>query len=183
MAPKCPLSLFTRLLVVLSLLHAFVPVALSQTVTGDPSAATDPPAYPSTSDPSTANYLGTRLFGYTGCASDERTAINNAYYDMSTIAETAGVYSNIDWNAAAALEFFGPSIGSNAVTAERQQQIQSKLKRLCSTLSLRTRTYCSKDVLLQVQQLYPTFPVTPIRPSLWIHVYPLLIPPQNQCIR
>ncbi|MCJ1402570.1 hypothetical protein MMC11_005790 [Xylographa trunciseda] len=127
-------------------LHAVV----SQTVTGDPSSPSDPPAYPSDTDPSTANFQGTRLFGWDACASSERTIISNAYYDMSVIAQTSGVYSGIDWDQAAALEFLGPSIGGDAVTTERRTQIQ--------------------NVLQQVQQLYPTFPVTPIRPSLWIHV-------------
>lgn len=105
-----------------SVLAPLVPAAWSQTITGDPSAPNDPPAFPSTSDPSTRNILGTRLFGWEGCSSDDRSRINEAYYDMSVIAETEGIYTNIQWNEAAAQEFLGPG---GPIPDQRKTQIQS----------------------------------------------------------
>jgi hypothetical protein len=93
-------------------------------VTGDPRNNASDAYPPYDPDPGANNFLGTRLFGWDGCGSiwsNERNAINEAYYDFSIIAETEAIYQNIDFNSAAALEFLGPSGLLDSIAREKLQ--------------------------------------------------------------
>ena len=76
--------------------------------TTDPSKPGDPPAYPSSTDPSTQNALGTKIFGWEKCIDVQNKAIREAYYDLNRIAGIEDLYRHIDFNSAAALELLGP---------------------------------------------------------------------------
>ena len=54
-------------------------------------------------DPTTQNLIRTWLYGYDGCAAKNpayRGNIDEAYYDSWTMANVAGVKSDINWNEA-----------------------------------------------------------------------------------
>ncbi|KAG4427331.1 hypothetical protein IFR05_017186, partial [Cadophora sp. M221] len=134
---------------VFSLLNLF---ALAQPPPGPPDYSADRIApYPSLTSPSTANTLGTRLFGWQGCGGEgsaESQYIKDAYDDMNRIASLAETSSNIDWKGQAAKDYFGPSAGKNIVRDGTRKEIANIMK--------------------SVQQLYSTW--WGVRPSLWIRV-------------
>lgn len=106
--------------------------ALIATVVADP-PTTDPPwqndtipPYPSLTDPSTKNTLGTRLFGWEGCSVPESQQIAEAYDDFYTLAQQDGVAKNIDWSSQAAFDFWGSSVGKYKIPDSRKAEIQRK---------------------------------------------------------
>jgi len=115
--------MFSQLLVVASiLLHV---LALDP-----PDTSNDPfPPYPpleNSSDPTIANYIGTRLYGWKGCLQPDRDKIVEAYGDMNHIVSYRGTSGTIDWTSRAAEEYFGPSWGSPVLDDDTRAEIQSK---------------------------------------------------------
>ncbi|SLM40253.1 glycoside hydrolase family 18 protein [Lasallia pustulata] len=79
------------------------------------------------------NKVGTFLYGYNGCNklnSAYKGNIDEAYYDSWTIANTAGVLSNINWNEAAALEYSG----APGLNQPQQSQIQAVLANIATVI-------------------------------------------------
>ncbi|RYP00514.1 hypothetical protein DL764_006483 [Monosporascus ibericus] len=73
------------------------------------------PPYPDLKDESgnnitVENIRGTHLFGWKGCGNEEVNKITRAYKDFHTLTSQDGVYKNIDWAHAAAVDFWGPKI-------------------------------------------------------------------------
>ncbi|RYP12592.1 hypothetical protein DL765_007223 [Monosporascus sp. GIB2] len=85
-------------------------------------------AYPSRDPYNTTNWFGASLYGYDGSI---RGGINEAYADVNKLVNLEGVKNHIDWDSAAALEYFGPS----SLNKDRQQQIQAVLANV-ATVSL-----------------------------------------------
>jgi hypothetical protein len=56
-----------------------------------------------------------------GCSETWERNIKEAYDDFKTLSHTDGVFQNIDWNSAAALEYLGPA----AFNKHQQKQIQA----------------------------------------------------------
>ncbi|KAM5490264.1 hypothetical protein McaMca56_008072 [Microsporum canis] len=93
----------------LNVVLALSGLIVCQTLPKDPSGPDDPPAFPGHGELGTeGNWLGIRLFKYSGCDSGQQKKINDAYWDMYKILDTPGVGREVDFNSAAALEFFGP---------------------------------------------------------------------------
>jgi hypothetical protein len=110
------------------LLSTMIPIAVATPPTTDPQWQLDAiPPYPSLTNITTANTLGTRLFGWVGCSVEESQMIAEAYDDFYKLAQQDGVYQNIAWDEEAAIEFFGPSRGVYAVSDTRRAEIQRKL--------------------------------------------------------
>ncbi|PPJ50821.1 hypothetical protein CBER1_06501 [Cercospora berteroae] len=78
----------------------------------------------------TQNRVGTYLYGFDGCAGDQKGWINEAYYDAWTMSSLDGVKANIDWNEAAALEFLGPL----GLYQPQQAQIQAVLANMATVI-------------------------------------------------
>ncbi|KAL8810681.1 MAG: hypothetical protein Q9200_002379 [Gallowayella weberi] len=79
------------------------------------------------------NIIGTWLYGYDGChakSPNYKSNIDEAYYDQWLMTNTHGVASDIDWNAAAALEFLGPP----GINGPRQSQIQAVLANIATVI-------------------------------------------------
>jgi hypothetical protein len=58
---------------------------------------------------------------HSGCFETLERNIKEAYDDFKTLSHTDGVFQNIDWNSAAALEYLGPA----AFNKDQQKQIQA----------------------------------------------------------
>jgi len=56
-----------------------------------------------------------------GCSKTWKRNIKEAYDDFKTLSNTDGVFQNIDWNSAAALEYLGPP----AFNVRQRKQIQA----------------------------------------------------------
>lgn len=70
------------------------------------------PPYPpigNSSGPKTNSYVGTRVYGWTGCEVPNEIKIAQAYDDMSRIAGFKGPSGTINWKLEAVEEFFGSS--------------------------------------------------------------------------
>jgi hypothetical protein len=67
---------------------------------------------------------GTRLFGWTGCDTNEINDISEAYNDFYKLAQQSDVYSSIDWKSQAAKEFWGATTGKTAIPDDRKEQIK-----------------------------------------------------------
>lgn len=183
--PSYTLFIMFSKIYVFSLLNLF---ALAQPPPGPPDYSGDRIApYPSLTSPSTANTLGTRLFGWQGCGGEgsaESQYIKDAYDDMNRIASLAETSSNIDWKGQAAKDYFGPSAGKNIVRDGTRKEITSmnclSIQRIISNNRFFHSTWqlaftkISQDIMKSVQQLYSTW--WGVRPSLWIRVsFPSLI--------
>ena len=85
-----------------------VPTATPSNLSGDDGASpyyitATATAAGSTGTVGVQNKIGTYLYGYDGCNKRNpafKGNIDEAYYDSWTIAQTAGVLSDIDWNEA-----------------------------------------------------------------------------------
>lgn len=72
-----------------------------------------------------ANVRGTRLFGYEGCDSPAKDAINAAYNDFYKLSHLDGLYANFDWKGQAAREVWGSEVSQKApLNDERKEEIQ-----------------------------------------------------------
>ena len=72
------------------------------------------------------NTVGTRLFGWKGCSTDESNIISQAFDDMNKLVNVDAV-KTIDWSDQAAKEFWGPASGANVIPDDRRAQIQRKV--------------------------------------------------------
>lgn len=82
-----------------------------------------PPSNNSDVHPLDGSWFGTGLFGYDECKKRglNKAKINDAYYDMYYLTNTDGIYKDIDWNSAAALEYLGPPANNKKYQARIQK--------------------------------------------------------------
>lgn len=67
------------------------------------------PPLPDSSNITTENWRGTRLFGWKGCGVNEVNSITEAWNDFYTLAQQKSLYQNIDWSGRPAQEIWGHS--------------------------------------------------------------------------
>ncbi|KAI9657865.1 MAG: hypothetical protein M1831_004101 [Alyxoria varia] len=85
---------------------------------------------PAGAAPTPLNKVGTYLYGYNGCDRAQRGKINDAFYDAWVMSKIEGVYRNIDWNSAPALEF----LGAPGVNKDQQAQIQAVFANMATVI-------------------------------------------------
>ena len=70
------------------------------------------------------NLRGTRLFGYTGCTSDDKKIIHSTYDNFYKLSHVDGLYQNFAWNEQAAKGMWGATSGRTPIPDERKEEIR-----------------------------------------------------------